>query len=114
MNTASIDLVGDPSREERQVVIPALLPTPPGLHKAGDNLCETCKGLDLSPRRFVVFPEDSDAGDNERPDDPNIRLGFVDDLRNKPHCPFCRLVLTALGAGLPSAQDGHPVLVKLS
>ncbi|KAF8957040.1 heterokaryon incompatibility protein-domain-containing protein [Flammula alnicola] len=36
-------------------------------------------------------------------------------MRRKPYCPFCRLVLTALGGpDVPSFEDGEPVSVAMS
>ena len=49
------------------------------------------------------------------PDNPNISPWLVEDIRKKSHCPFCRLVIIALGGPeIPSFEDGEPVTVVMS
>ena len=95
-------------------IVPPLLPIPASIKKPNQSLCEVCKKLKLTPRRFVVLPGDPETG-NEA-DDPNIDLGLLEDITKKStHCPFCRLVLAALGPGIPLVgEDGAKLAVKMS
>lgn len=97
------------------ITIPALLPVPASLAKPNDTLCDTCTALELTPRRFVVLPNDSDANANQ-PDNDNIKLGLVKDVKERSgSCPLCRLVLKALAIGdVPEVEDGEAVTVTLS
>ena len=104
------DSEGSAADEDFQ--IPPLLPVPTSLAKPTDSLCAVCTGLELTPRRFVVLPGDPETGDES--DELSIQLGRVEDIKAKPHCPFCRLVLTALGRSVPSYEDGEAVSVYLS
>ncbi|TFK33064.1 heterokaryon incompatibility protein-domain-containing protein [Crucibulum laeve] len=102
-----------PPDSRPHIPIPPLLPVPDNLARPGDRLCDICSDLNLSPESFVVLPSDNDTADQV--DDPNIKLGFVQDLFNKPNCPFCRVVLTALGgAKVPSYDEGKAVSVSMS
>ncbi|KAJ3507764.1 hypothetical protein NLJ89_g6119 [Agrocybe chaxingu] len=103
---------GERSQDATGIAIPQLLPVPATLAKPGDSLCDTCKALKLSAKRFVVSPSDNLKAN--KPDDPNMRLGLVIDIQKKTHCPFCRLVLKALGPNLPTIVDGKPVEVTMS
>ncbi|PPQ96059.1 hypothetical protein CVT26_004691 [Gymnopilus dilepis] len=103
---------GHESETEEGIKIPRLLPVPSDLAKPGDNLCSVCSQLELTPRRFVVLPSDNERVN--KPDDPSIQLGLVEDIRKKAHCPFCRLILVALGGDIPSVEDGEPVIVTMS
>ena len=80
----------------KRPVAPPLLPVPIDLTSPGDRLCDTCKALELTPRRFVVLPDDPDKESNV-PDNPSIPLGLVKDILGKSYCPLCRLVIVALG-----------------
>jgi hypothetical protein len=100
------------------IKIPALLPVPASLAKPNDTLCDTCTALELTPRRFVVLPGDSDAGGQNLNlgDNDNIALGYVKDVKERSgSCPLCRLVLKALAIGdVPEVEDGEAVSVTLS
>src|ERR1700733_12698475 len=80
----------------KRPVVPPLLPVPIDLTSPGDRLCDTCKALELTPRRFVVLPGDPDKESNV-PDNPSTPLGLVKDILGKSYCPLCRLVIVALG-----------------
>ena len=104
------------SAEDTELItVPALLPVPASLARPDDSLCNTCTVLELTPRRFVVPPGDSDADSNE-PDDDNIKLGPVKDIKERsPTCPFCRLVLNALSQDeVPDMEDGEAVVATMS
>ncbi|PPQ71320.1 hypothetical protein CVT26_011966 [Gymnopilus dilepis] len=102
------------------ITVPTLLPIPPSLQNSSESLCSTCKSLDLTPQRFVVLPGDpvvpGEVNDSDAEPPANITLGFIDDIRKKaPHCPFCRLVLAALGPKVPSVgNQGDKVEVTLT
>jgi hypothetical protein len=102
------------SEDEEEVAstIPPLLSVPSTLAKPNDSLCGVCRALGLTPRQFVVLPGDGETGDEV--DDPNIRLGYVDDIQKKSHCPLCRLVLRALGPALPVYEDDERVEVTMA
>ena len=100
------------SATERPIIVPRLLPIPKHLAYPGTQLCDVCSALKLTPKHFVVLPGDKEVAN--KPDDPNIHLGLVDDIKKKA-CPFCRLVIKALGeAEVPSVEDAEPVEVVLS
>lgn len=101
--------------DEERITVPLLLPVPASLPKPNDALCETCTALQLNPRRFVVLPGDSDAA-RSMPDNDNIKLGLVKDVKQRSNsCPFCRLVLKALANGdVPEIEDGEAVSVTMS
>jgi Heterokaryon incompatibility protein (HET) len=97
----------------KRVAIPPLLPVPVDLASPADKLCDTCKALQLSAKRFVVVPGDGEM--LNKPDTPNISLGLVEDILKKTYCPFCRLVIVALGGSeVPAFEDGDPVYVVMS
>ncbi|PPQ71058.1 hypothetical protein CVT26_011460, partial [Gymnopilus dilepis] len=100
--------------DKASVTVPTLLPVPASIAKPGNKLCDTCTGLDLSPRRFVVLPGDPDAGEN-KPVEQNIKLGLVKDVKERSKsCPFCRLVLVAISHGeVPEVQDGENVVIVM-
>ena len=100
------------SEDEEEVAstIPPLLSVPSTLVKPNDSLCGVCRALGLTPRHFVVLPGDGVTGD----EDPNIRLGYVDDIQRKSYCPLCRLVLRALGPALPAYEDGERVELAMA
>jgi hypothetical protein len=98
------------SKSETGIIIPSLLPVPSTLAKPNDSLCDICKALNLTPQQFVVCPGDDKQ---ERFGHPNIRLGLVQNIKNKPHCPLCRLVLITLGPDVPSLSDGEAVEVAM-
>ncbi|KAH9474484.1 hypothetical protein JR316_0012943 [Psilocybe cubensis] len=105
---------GDNNDDGSRVTVPDLLPVPPNaFSKPNDTLCSTCKSLKLTPSRFVVHPSD---GENQNvPDNPNIKLGLVKDIKSKSNCPFCRLVLKALFKGEPvETEEGIDVEVTMS
>ncbi|KIJ36775.1 hypothetical protein M422DRAFT_260866 [Sphaerobolus stellatus SS14] len=53
--------------------------------------------------------------DEYKYDEITIQLGRVEDILQKRYCPFCRLVITALGGTVPSSSDdGIPTLVELN
>ncbi|KAM0514141.1 hypothetical protein ACHAPE_007232 [Trichoderma viride] len=82
----------------------------------GDELCHDCSLLRLKRNRFIVWPKDPDYGSYEQPDAELIELGDVKDLRRRKNCPFCRLVLLAMGGDrVPNiASDGSPVQAQMS
>ncbi|KAK4233672.1 heterokaryon incompatibility protein-domain-containing protein [Achaetomium macrosporum] len=92
-----------------------LRPVPEHVSRPGDKLCDVCKRLELSPRRFVVLPGDEEWNKPNKPDELNIHLGPVRDMRGKTDCPLCRLVLVALGGDeVPTQEDGVPTEVVMS
>jgi hypothetical protein len=93
----------------QDVVIPPLLPVPKSLVKPNDRLCDVCKALQLTPKWFVVGDE-LDKPD----DDAEIQLGLVQDIKKKSYCPFCRLVLAAVGSNVPTSEAGEPVSIAMS
>lgn len=101
------------SADEEKIFVPDLLPVP-NLSNPNDTLCDTCKTLDLTPRRFVVLPEDGEL--KRQPDKPNIQLGLVKDIKNKSiHCPFCRLVLKAqFKSEIIEVENGEPMEIVMS
>ncbi|PPQ79026.1 hypothetical protein CVT25_002335 [Psilocybe cyanescens] len=102
----------DDGDDETRITVPELLPVP-NLSKPNDSLCDTCRSLNLTPRRFVVLPGDGET--TNKPDDPNIKLGTVKDVKSKSNCPFCRLVLKALFKDeIVEVEDGEPVEVTMS
>jgi len=103
------------AEDAEPITVPPLLPVPASLAKPNDRLCYTCTALELTPRRFVVLPGDSDADRNE-PDDDNIKLGLIKDVEERSNsCPFCRLVVKALSnEDVPDVEDGEAVVVTLS
>jgi hypothetical protein len=103
---------GDGYENDEGIIVPPLLPLPSALAKPNDSLCDTCRGLDLTAIQFVVLP--GDAEKENKLEDRSIELGLVEDMKKKSHCPFCRLVLTALGREVPSFEDGEPVSVLMS
>ncbi|KDR74933.1 hypothetical protein GALMADRAFT_227276 [Galerina marginata CBS 339.88] len=100
-------------KDGESITVPPLS-VPPSLAKPNDRLCDTCKALELSPRRFVVLPDDSDAK-KIKPTDDDIKLGFVKDVKERSQtCPLCRLVLKALSNGdLPEVEGGEPIPVTM-
>ncbi|KDR74962.1 hypothetical protein GALMADRAFT_570303 [Galerina marginata CBS 339.88] len=101
--------------DEAGIAGPPLLPVPDTLAKPDDSLCDTCRALDLNPRRFVVGPStDNEETNQPEEPEPDINLGLVQDIKNKPHCPFCRLILAALGPNTPTVEDGEQVAVTMS
>lgn len=100
------------SEDEEKIFVPELLPAP-NLSRPNDTLCDTCKSLDLTPRRFIILPEDGEV--KRTRDKPNIKLGLVKDIKNKTNCPFCRLVLKAqFRAEIVEVEDGVPVELVMS
>ncbi|KAF8878812.1 heterokaryon incompatibility protein-domain-containing protein [Gymnopilus junonius] len=99
------------SENDEGIKVPRLLPVSASLRRPGDSLCDTCKKLDLSPRRFIILPSDKERAN--KPNNPTIDLGHVDDLKRKPHCPLCRLILVALGSDVPSTEKGKPLTVAI-
>lgn len=99
----------------KRPVAPPLLPVPIDLTSPGDRLCDTCKALELTPRRFVVLPGDLDKEINV-PDNPSIPLGLVKDILGKRYCPLCRLVIVALGGDrvqVPEFDNEEPTSIKM-
>ncbi|KDR66520.1 hypothetical protein GALMADRAFT_259000 [Galerina marginata CBS 339.88] len=94
--------------DDPDIMIPPLLPIPQSLAKPNDRLCNLCEALDLTPRRFVVLPDDDDLNDVE------VQLGLVQDIKKSSSCPFCRLVLAAVGSNVPAFDDGEPVSITLT
>jgi len=69
--------------------------------------------LQLNAKRFAVLPSDGER--YNKSDNPDISLGLVEDIQKKTYCPFCRLVIVALGGSeVPSFEDGEPVCVVMS
>jgi hypothetical protein len=92
-----------------------LLPVPGDVSCHGDKLCNVCEALNLDAKRFVVLPGDKEWNQQNQPDELNISLGKVEDLRKKASCPMCRLVLVALGGSqVPTHEDDEPLCVDLS
>lgn len=92
-----------------------LLPVPEHVSQPGDELCHDCSILRLKRSRFIVWPKDRDYGGYVQPDANFIELGNVKDMRQRKNCPFCRLVLQALGGDrVPNiASDGSPVEAQM-
>ncbi|VUC26761.1 unnamed protein product [Clonostachys rosea] len=92
-----------------------LLPVPNHVSRPGDELCRDCTLLRLKRDRFIVWPKDPDFGGYVQPDKGLIELGQVKDMRERKNCPFCRLVLLALGGDrVPDVgDDGLPVKAQL-
>jgi hypothetical protein len=92
-----------------------LLPVPDHVSQPGDALCHDCSLLRLKKRRFVVRPKDPEFGGYVQPDANFIGLGQVRDMRQRKNCPFCRLVLLALGGDrVPDlGDDGLPVKAEI-
>ncbi|KAF8884199.1 heterokaryon incompatibility protein-domain-containing protein [Gymnopilus junonius] len=91
--------------------VPSLLPVPASLKNRNPTLCSVCKKLNLTPRRFVILP-----GDPETRNEASVDLGLLEAIRKKaPNCPFCRLVLAALGPKTPLVgKDGAKVTVTIA
>ncbi|KDR71611.1 hypothetical protein GALMADRAFT_229571 [Galerina marginata CBS 339.88] len=98
--------------EGSRVIVPPLLPVPSTLAGSDDALCSVCKDLELSPDKFII----PDSEKTLRRDDfrsNDIHLGRVEDIKKKIHCPFCRLVLKALGPDVPDCEDDEPVTITV-
>ncbi|KJA18230.1 hypothetical protein HYPSUDRAFT_205488 [Hypholoma sublateritium FD-334 SS-4] len=91
-------------------MIPPLVPVPKGLAKPTDKLCDSCAALKLTPQDFVVRPGTEYL---VRYSTTNVQqFGLVEDVKEKSlHCPLCRLVLRALGLGVPDEEAGVPLEV---
>ncbi|TFK34984.1 heterokaryon incompatibility protein-domain-containing protein [Crucibulum laeve] len=95
------------------VVIPQVRTAPATTTSRATGLCDVCRALELSAERFIVLPGDKDTGDES--DKLDISLGLVQDIRKKSTCPFCRLVIAALGENeVPAKIDGEMVHVLMS
>jgi hypothetical protein len=93
--------------------IPPLLPIPLGLSSPTNKLCDVCKALNLTTRQFIVLPDGNET--ENKPSDSTMSLGLVGDILQKPHCPFCRLVITALGGSdVPPVEDEESVVVTMT
>ncbi|KAI1452834.1 HET-domain-containing protein [Annulohypoxylon moriforme] len=92
-----------------------LLPVPDYVYQPQDELCHDCTLLRLKKHRFIVWPEDRDYGGYRQPDAGFIELGKIVDLRQRKRCPFCRLVLVALGGNVVPdiGEDGLPAKAQL-
>ncbi|KAK0667689.1 heterokaryon incompatibility protein-domain-containing protein [Cercophora samala] len=84
--------------------------------RPGDKLCQICKSLKLSPRRFVVLPGDKEWNKPNKRNKSSMHLGKVHDMKRKTGCPLCRLVLRSLGEAdqVPTEVDGDSVVVTMS
>ncbi|TFK33580.1 heterokaryon incompatibility protein-domain-containing protein [Crucibulum laeve] len=112
-NSSTSNTNGSKSDQDTRIAAPPLLPIAHSLISPTDSLCDVCKGLDLSPHRFVVLPSDNET--QNKTDDPNINMGTVKAIRSRTQCPFCRLVLVALGGKeIPDEKDGKDVEVIMS
>ncbi|TFK33403.1 heterokaryon incompatibility protein-domain-containing protein [Crucibulum laeve] len=112
-SSAESDAEDSGSDENKHIAAPPLLPIAHSIASPTDSLCNVCKDLKLSPKRFVVLPSDKEK--RNKPDDPNINMGTVKAIRSRSHCPFCRLVLVALGGGkVPDEEDGKNISVVMS
>ncbi|TFK33577.1 heterokaryon incompatibility protein-domain-containing protein [Crucibulum laeve] len=110
---ASSDTDGSESDEDKRIAAPPLLPIARSIASPTDSLCNVCKDLKLSPKRFVVLP--SNKKKRNKPDDPDINMGTIRAIRSRSHCPFCRLVLVALGGEeVPDKEDRKDVSVVMS
>ncbi|KAI1086130.1 HET-domain-containing protein [Rostrohypoxylon terebratum] len=92
-----------------------LLPVPDHVSQPEDELCHDCSLLRLKKDRFIVWPKDRDFGGFGQPDANFIDLGRVRDIRRRESCPFCRLVLVALGGDrVPdTGEDGLPTTAQI-
>ncbi|XDG01577.1 hypothetical protein ABKA04_001192 [Annulohypoxylon sp. FPYF3050] len=91
-----------------------LLPVPDHVSRPGDELCRDCSLLRLKKRRFIVWPKDGDFGGFGEPDANFIELGQVRDIKRRESCPFCRLILAALGDQVPDiGEDGLPTTAQM-
>ncbi|KAK7419254.1 hypothetical protein QQX98_003406 [Neonectria punicea] len=91
-----------------------LNPIPLSVSRPDNALCETCKGLELAPRRFVVLPGDKEYGKANEPEQDGIAIGTVEEVAKKKSCPLCRLTLEALGGDrVPTSEDGEAVVIEL-
>ncbi|PPQ97708.1 hypothetical protein CVT26_001898 [Gymnopilus dilepis] len=98
--------------EEGNMIVPPLLPPPTTLSKPDDKLCDVCRKLDLSPKRFIISPSENIRGIVTK--DPDIHLGRAKDIKKKKNCALCRLGLTLLGGkSLPTVQDQKSVQVGM-
>ncbi|TFK31496.1 heterokaryon incompatibility protein-domain-containing protein [Crucibulum laeve] len=112
-SSGASDTDGSESDEDRSIAAPPLLPIAHSIASPTDSLCDVCKDLNLSPNRFVVLPSDNET--QNKPHDPNINMGTVKAIRSRSHCPFCRLVLVALGGKeVPDEEDGKDVSAVMS
>jgi len=116
-NSSDWETEGEESIEHETAkiaVMPSLLPVPADITSPGDTLCDTCKALKLTARRFVVLPGDPEKGQNV-PDNLDLPLGLVKDILKKKYCPFCRLVIVSLGGSkVPVEEDGEATSVVMS
>lgn len=84
---------------------PSLLPVPSNASLPGDRLCAACSSLNLTARRFIVFPTDSDFMQWTEPFTDNVILQPAPQLRKNTNCPLCRLLLVTLSGGLHELPD---------
>lgn len=84
---------------------PSLLPVPSNAALPGDKLCAACSSLDLTARRFIVFPTDSEFMQWAQPSCANVVLQPIAQVRKNTNCPLCRLLLVSLSGGLIELPD---------
>lgn len=108
----------NPPKPDSMAPRPSLLPVPSNAALPGDKLCAACSPLDLTARRFIVFPTDSDFMQWTKPFTKNIVLQPVPQVRKNTNCPLCRLLLVSLSGGLDELPDidrrGRKLQVALS
>ncbi|KLU90830.1 hypothetical protein MAPG_09356, partial [Magnaporthiopsis poae ATCC 64411] len=84
---------------------PSLLPVPSNAVLPGDKLCAACSPLNLTARRFIVFPTDSDFMRWTQPITKKLVLQPVPQMRKNTNCPLCRLLLVSLSGGIDEVPD---------
>ncbi|KAK3353251.1 heterokaryon incompatibility protein-domain-containing protein [Lasiosphaeria hispida] len=94
---------------------PPLPPVPDDVALPGDMLCSVCASLELTPRRFIVWPDEPEhrqpalaAGPAKlHPPSSFVPLGLVTDVKKNTCCPLCRLLLVAVldNHAVPDVDD---------
>ncbi|KXX73409.1 hypothetical protein MMYC01_210335 [Madurella mycetomatis] len=89
---------------------PPLPPVPDDVALPGDKLCPVCASLELTPRRFIVWPDEPQYGQpGEYLDEAGfVPLALVTNMKKNIHCPLCRLLLaTVMGNRAVPDVDGQ-------
>ena len=96
---------------------PPLLPVPDSIVLPGDRLCSACSALNLTPHRFIVWPDEQEYGQlNSNQPKPILRV-LVAEVRKNTYCPLCRLLLVAMGGNgrVPDVDArGRPLHVMMT